>query len=200
MTEQQDKILRRVEEMFLKYGIKSLTMDDVARELGISKKTLYQFVDSKDALVSQVMMRHIGEHCKADAELHNRSTDAIDEMCHVIQQVVNDFREMKSNVIFDLQKYHREVWNQIEEFQRTYLYKLTTENIAWGRRDGLYRLDFDEDIAARFYVAGSMLIFNDQVFPTPQYSYDKLFREFILNYLNGIATEEGRKLLKEKST
>lgn len=198
MTEQQDKILKRVEEMFLRYGIKSLTMDDVARELGISKKTLYQFVESKDDLVSKVMVRHINEQCKMDEALHLKSTDAIDEMCQVIKQIANDLQNMKPNVVFELQKYHREVWEYIERHQREYISKVAMDNILWGRKDGLYRTDFDADIAVRFYISGTFSIFNDQIFPKNQYSFDKLFREFILNYLHAIVTDEGRKLLKEK--
>lgn len=75
-TEQQEKWLKRVEELFFKLGIKSITMDDVARELGISKKTLYSFVESKDDLVSKVMDRHMASQCQADENLHAASTDA----------------------------------------------------------------------------------------------------------------------------
>lgn len=197
-TEQQEKWLRRTEDLFLRYGIKSITMDDVARELGISKKTLYQFVENKDDLVAKVMDRHIAEQCCIDEEIHQKSTDAIDEMYKVIVQVVSDMQRMKPNVIYELQKYHREVWERIQQFQWDYLYKVTLTNIEWGRRDGLYRTDFDETIVARFYIHGSFSIFDERIFPKPQYAFDTLFKEYILNYLHGIASDKGRELLKAK--
>lgn len=197
-SEQQDKWLRRTEELFLRYGIKSITMDDVARELGISKKTLYQFVENKDDLVAKVMDRHINEQCGMDEIIHRQATDAIDEMATVIKQVVSEMQRMKPNVIYELQKYHRDVWEKIQQFQWDHIYKVALENIEWGRRDGLYRTDFDADVAARFYINGSFAIFDDKVFPKPTYSFDQLFKEYILNYLHGIVSDKGRELLKSK--
>jgi len=197
-TEQQEKWLKRVEELFFKLGIKSLTMDDVARELGISKKTLYSFVESKDDLVSKVMDRHITHQCKEDEALHAESTDAVDEMVRVIKQIMADFGQMKPNVVHEMQKYHRDVWERINDFQQTYILNMVRENIEWGRRDGLYRTDFDLEIAARFYIAGAMSIFDERYFPKPPYTYEGLFREFIINYLYSITSEKGGAILKEK--
>ncbi len=197
-TEQQEKWLKRVEEIFFRLGIKSLTMDDVARELGISKKTLYQFVENKDDLVAKVMDRHMDGQCQADGVLHTESSDAIDEMVRVIKQVMHDLQQMKPNVIHELQKYHRETWERIEHFQRDYIYRVAKDNLDWGRRDGLYREDFDIDIAARFYIAGSMAIFQDGWFPKPPFTFEGLFREFITNYLYSVVSDRGREVLKAK--
>ena len=197
-TEQQEKWLKRVEELLFKLGIKSLTMDDVARELGISKKTLYSFVENKDDLVGKVMERHMTEQCKADEAMHVQSTDAVDEMVRVIQQIMADLGKMKPNVVHEMQKYHREVWDRINTFQQTYILNLTRKNLEWGRKDGLYRSDFDLDIAARFYKAGVMSIFDEQYFPKPPFNFETLFREFIVNYLYSIVSAKGLVLLKEK--
>ncbi len=197
-TEQQEKWLKRVEEMFFKLGIKSLTMDDVARELGISKKTLYSFVESKDDLVSKVMDRHIAQQCKEDEALHAKSTDAVDEMVRIIKQIMADFGQMKPNVVHEMQKYHRDVWERINDFQHTYILNMVRQNIEWGRSEGLYRADFDLETVARFYIAGAMSIFDERYFPKPPYTFDVLFKEFIVNYLHSIVSERGLEILKEK--
>ncbi|MBL7807911.1 MAG: TetR/AcrR family transcriptional regulator [Saprospiraceae bacterium] len=197
-TEQQEKWLKRVEELFFKLGIKSLTMDDVARELGISKKTLYSFVENKDDLVAKVMERHMAEQCKVDEVMHAEASDAVDEMVRIIQQIVSELGKMKPNVVHEMQKYHREVWNRINDFQHSYILNLARQNLEWGRRDGLYRTDFDLETAARFYIAGAMIIFDEQYFPKPPYTYDFLFKEFITNYLHSIVSEKGLKMLKAK--
>lgn len=199
-TEQQEKWLKRVEELFFKLGIKSITMDDVARELGISKKTLYSFVESKDDLVSKVMDRHITEQCRGDEALHAESTDAVDEMVRIIQQIMTDIGQMKPNLVHEMQKYHRDVWDRINDFQQTYILNLARQNLEWGRKEGLYRPDFDIETTARFYIAGAMSIFDEQYFPKPPYTFDKLFKEFIINYLHSIVSENGLKILKEKLT
>lgn len=197
-TEQQEKWLKRVEELFFNLGIKSLTMDDVARELGISKKNLYSFVENKDDLVAKVMERHMAEQCKVDEVMHAEASNAVDEMVRVIQHIVADLGKMKPNVVHEMQKYHREVWNRINDFQHSYILNLTRQNLEWGRRDGLYRTDFDLETAARFYIAGAMIIFDDRYFPKPPYTYDFLFKEFITNYLHSVVSEKGLQLLKEK--
>lgn len=197
-TEQQEKWLKRVEELFFKLGIKSLTMDDVARELGISKKTLYAFVESKDDLVSKVMDRHMTSQCKVDEALHAESTDAVDEMVRVFRQIMAEFGQMKPNVVYEMQKYHREVWDRINDFQQGYILNMARQNLEWGRRDGLYRPDFDIETTARFYIAGAMSIFEEQYFPKPPYTFEGLFREFITNYLYSIVSEKGLVILKEK--
>jgi TetR/AcrR family transcriptional regulator, cholesterol catabolism regulator len=197
-TEQQEKWLKRVEELFFRLGIKSLTMDDVARELGISKKTLYTFVESKDDLVSKVMDRHMEVQCHVDEALHLQSTDAVDEMVRVIRNVVADLSQMKPNMIHELQKYHREVWERINRVQQTYILDLITKNLEWGRRDGLYRTDFDVDMVAKFYISGSFAIFEDKLFPKPPYTFDGLFKEHITNFLHSVVSDEGRRILKEK--
>jgi AcrR family transcriptional regulator len=197
-TEQQEKWLKRVEELFFKLGIKSITMDDVARELGISKKTLYAFVESKDDLVSKVMDRHITAQCSIDELVHAASTDAVDEMVRVIRQIMAEVGQMKPNVVHEMQKYHREVWERVNDFQQGYILNMARQNMEWGRRDGLYRTDFDIEIAARFYIAGAMSIFDERYFPKPPYSFDSLFKEFIINYLYSIVSEKGAKVLKEK--
>jgi AcrR family transcriptional regulator len=197
-TEQQEKWLKRVEELFFKLGIKSITMDDVARELGISKKTLYAFVESKDDLVSKVMDRHMAEQCRIDEAVHAKSANAIDEMVRLIQQIMTDLGQMKPNVVHEMQKYHRDVWDRIHDFQQSYILNLARQNLEWGCREGLYRLDFDVEIAARFYIAGAMSIFDEQYFPKPPYTFDGLFKEFITNYLYSLVSEKGLNVLKEK--
>ncbi|HAD10840.1 MAG TPA: hypothetical protein DCF33_00225 [Saprospirales bacterium] len=197
-TEQQEKWLKRVEELFFKLGIKSLTMDDVARELGISKKTLYSFVENKDDLVAKVMERHMTEQCQVDEALHAAASDAVDEMVRIIQQIITDFGKMKPNVVHEMQKYHRDVWNKINDFQQNYILNVARQNLEWGRREGLYRTDFDLETAARFYIAGAMAIFDDRYFPKPPYTYDFLFKEYITNYLHSIVSDKGLTLLQEK--
>ncbi len=197
-TEQQEKWLKRVEELFFKLGIKSITMDDVARELGISKKTLYSFVESKDDLVGKVMNRHMTDQCRIDERLHAESTDAVDEMVRIIKQVMADLGQMKPNVVHEMQKYHRDVWDRINDFQQTHILNLARQNLEWGCREGLYRTDFDIEITARFYIAGAMSIFDEQYFPKPPYTFDGLFKEFIVNYLYSIVSSKGLEILQEK--
>jgi TetR/AcrR family transcriptional regulator, cholesterol catabolism regulator len=197
-SEQQDKWLQRVEALFLRYGIKSFTMDDVARELGISKKTLYAFVENKDDLVEKVMDRHIAEQCVMEARFHEQADDAIDEMLSVVRQSIIDMQQIRPNVIFEMQKYHRPVWEKVERFQKEHIYTVLKKNLEWGKNDGLYRDDFDTDIAIKFHITTSFAIFDDGIFPKNIYPLDRLFKECILTFLHAITSEKGRATLETK--
>lgn len=197
-TEQQEKWLRRIAELFMRLGIKSLTMDDVARELGISKKTLYQFVESKDDLVNKVIEMHLEEECARSEEVAGMANDALDEMLIIIREGIGEMQRMKSNIIFELQKYHRDAWERLQEYQRGFLYKVVRDNIERGIKEGLYRDDFDVDITAKLHLAQSFAIFDETWFPKPPYSSETLFRETMMLYLQSILSEKGRQALKAK--
>jgi AcrR family transcriptional regulator len=197
-TEQQTKWLKRVEDLFMRYGVKSLTMDDVARELGISKKTLYQFVESKNDLVYKVVERHVEDHTERSECWQRESGNAIEEMLRVIHHTQDEMVRMKSNVLFDLQKYHRDAWDRMQAYQREHFVRVVRENLERGKAEGLYRTDFDTDIIARIHVAEALLLLDDGWFPRPPYSLDILFREYLLYDLHGIVSPRGLEFLKEK--
>ena len=199
-TEQQEKWLRRITELFMRLGIKSLTMDDVARELGISKKTLYQFVESKDDLVKKAIELHLKEECGRSEHMMQTATDAIDELLLVIRANVDEMRKMKANIVFELQKYHRDAWDMIQEYQRGYMFNIVKDNLERGIREGLYREDLDVDITAKLHLVQSFAIFDETWFPKPPYSGDVLFREAMMLYLQSILSEKGRQALKAKLT
>lgn len=197
-TEQQEKWLKRVEDQFMRYGIKSVTMDDVARELGISKKTLYLFVDNKDDLVNKVLERHILEEKQMCRQLSGTAANAIEEMFLVMDANSQQLQQMKANIVYDLQKYHRDGWEKIQHFQRDFLYGVVRSNLERGIREGLYRSDFDVDIIAKLHIALSFQLFDEDIFPQLNYAKETLFREYLLHYLYGIVSENGLQLLKAK--
>jgi len=196
-SEQQEKWLKRVEDLFLRLGIKSITMDDVARELGISKKTLYTFVESKDDLVKKMLERHIGQE-KNECEIMFRTAqNAIEEMFFVIESNTQQMAQMKANIVHDLQKYHRDAWEMMSEFQRGFLYKVVRSNLERGVREGLYRDDFDIDIITRLHISSSFQLFDETIFPHNVFKRDVIFKEYLMHYLHGILSEKGRKFLQK---
>lgn len=197
-TEQQEKWLKRVEELFLRYGIKSITMDDVARELGISKKTLYAFVENKDDLVNRVLERHIQEEKTLCDNLFHSADNAVDEMLIVLETNAQMMQQMKTNIVFDLQRYHREAWEKMEAYQRGFMYDLVRANLERGVREGLYRDNFDADIVAKLHIAATFQLFNESLFPETAYNKVAVFREYLMHYLYGIISEKGLEYLKAK--
>ncbi|MEQ1744799.1 MAG: TetR/AcrR family transcriptional regulator [Saprospiraceae bacterium] len=197
-SEQQEKWLKRVEDLFMRYGIKSITMDDVARELGISKKTLYLFVDNKDDLVNRMLERLIQEEKVLCGQMFSVAANAIEEMFFVMETNTQQMKQMKANIVYDLQKYHREGWEKLQDFQRGFLYGLVHANLERGVREGLYRSDFNMDIVAKLHIATTFQLFDEDLFPQLTYAKETIFREHLLHYLYGIVSEKGLQLLKAK--
>ena len=181
----------------MKYGIKSITMDDVSKELGISKKTLYQYVENKKDLIDKVMQQNFANELRDIAEIHQNSKDAIDEMLQVSKHVTQQLREMHPSVVYDLQKYYRESWQEMEKFHEEFIYGQIKQNIERGQQEGLYRLDLDPDIIAKLYVSKTMVIVDESTFPLREYNRETLFLEYIFYHIRGIASLKGLKLLEK---
>lgn len=190
--------LERVEALFFRYGIKSLTMDDVAGELGISKKTLYQMVESKDDLVMKVLQHHTSREKSQCLDMASHASNAIEEILIVLDTNSQEMAQMKTNVINDLQKYHREGWLLIRNFHFDFVYKIIGENMMRGRKEGLYRENFDIDILAKLHLATAFNLFDEQIFPDGSTPRNVLFKEYMLHFLHGIVSPKGLNYLKKK--
>jgi len=114
-------------------------MDDLSRELGISKKTLYQSVENKKELVIQVFQNLIQKEIDAVISIRKDADDAIDEMIEVARYVIPMLRQISPTLIFDIQKYYRDVWLLCEEFNQQEVFTVIKENIERGIKEGIYR-------------------------------------------------------------
>lgn len=197
-TGQESIWLERVEGLFFRYGIKSLTMDDVAAELGISKKTLYQMVESKDDLVMKVLRHHTTREQSQCMNMAAKASNAIEEILIVLDTNSQEMAQMKTNVINDLQKYHREGWLLIRNFHYDFVFKVIRDNLLRGRKEGLYRENFDVDIIAKMHLATAFNLFDENIFPDGATSRDVLFKEYMLHFLHGIVSPKGLTYLKKK--
>ena len=195
-NEAKTSILRKAEMLFMRLGLKSISMDDVARELGISKKTLYQFFQSKEDLVLQTIQRHQCTEAEDIKRICEASTDALKEMLDIARHVLVQFQQMSPSTVFDLKKYYPEAWRIVEQVQREHVYGILKANMERGIREGLYRNDFDTNIMARLYVGSVRWLLDEELFPHAQFHWAQLYREFIHYHLRGIVSQEGLKKLK----
>lgn len=194
----KDNILIKTEQLFLKYGIKSVTMDDIARELSISKKTLYQFFDNKVDLLRQMTEKHIERDMEAMCAIRQHSKNALEELFKVAQHAMREISRFSSpNTIFDLQKYYPETWKTFEDFQSNNIYKHVKDNLERGITEGVYRDDLDADIIAKLYVSKTLCVVDEVTFPTAEYDKVRLFKQFFYYHIRGIATQKGLKLLEK---
>lgn len=182
-------IVSRAKELFITCGVKSITMDDLARDMGISKKTLYQFIPNKAKLIEKVVQIHIKEEKKALAEIKTKADNAVEEMILITQYVIQILRKISPGVVFEIKKYYREDWDKMEKLHHEHIHSIIKENIHTGIRQGYYRNDLNVDIIAQHYVTISSSIVDESRFPL--IGLERIFLETIRYHLHGISTPDG---------
>ena len=190
-------ILAKVQDLFMKYGLKSVSMDDISRQLGISKKTLYQCVENKRDLILEVFQKHIKEEETAINEISAQSKDAVDEIIGIARYVTALLREISPTTLYDMQKYYGDIWRMMEELHQGHIYDTIKTNLDRGILEGLYRENLNSDIIAKLYVGKTMLIVDEDVFPLKDYNKEKLYLEYVHYHLHGIALPKGLKLFEK---
>ena len=195
MTPEQE-ILFKAKELFFKLGVRSITMDDLSRELGISKKTLYQYVENKSDLVNKTLLLHFSEEKNTISKAINEADNAIDEISRIATESLKQFRKMHPSSIYDIKKYYPQAWQIIDQFKSDYIYSAIKNNIAKGKNQGLYREKIDDDVIARLYINSIDFLVNPHNFPATIYNFSDLYKEFITYHLQGISTPQGYEYLK----
>lgn len=193
--EAKERILHKAEEMFMRFGIRSVSMDDIAAELGMSKKTIYQFFSDKDELVD-VVIGSIIRNMQADClGCKAKSSNAVEQIFMVMDEVIEQFRNMNAMVLYDLEKFHLKAFRQFLTHKNQFLLEIMRENIRWGIEDGLFREDLDVEIMSRLRIESMMIPFNIQAFPPSKYNVADVTKALIEHYLYGLASIKGHKLI-----
>lgn len=195
--ETKSRIIQQAALLFLRYGLKSVSMDDIARELGVSKKTLYQSVENKADLVDQIISLHIESEKKMIKAIGKQAKDAIEELLLIAKHVTQMLRQTSPTVAYDLQKYYRKSWKLVETFNSNFIYDKIRKNINQGIEEGIYRKDINPDIIAKLYVGKTALVVDEDLFPLQEYNKENLFKQYISYHIHGIASPKGMKLLEK---
>lgn len=195
----RQQFLTHAEGMFMRYGIKSVSMDDLAKDLGVSKKTLYQLVPNKADLITQIFHQHIKAEKEAIGNINATAKDAVQEIIEIARYIISQLRDMSPQVIFDLQKYYKETWQLLQGLHQKFAYQIIKANIERGIKEGLYRENLNPDIVAKLYLGKSWLVVDDSLFPLKEYNSEQLFKEMIAYHIHGIASVKGLKLLAKYS-
>ncbi len=192
-----DTILDNIVDHFMQVGIKSVSMDDIAHQFGISKKTLYQHFDNKKDLVNQAISKHIQLEQSLINEISRNSTDAVEEMVQIAEYTVIHFGQIKPALIHDLQKYYSEIWEKVMSYQSEYYIDKIKTNLQRGQHEEYYRSNLNPEIIAKLYVAKSLSLVNEQLFSLTDYDRETLITQHILYHLHGILSHTGLQYLDQ---
>lgn len=189
--ETKKRILNKAEEMFFRFGVKSVTMDDIARELGISKKTIYQhFTDKEDIVLQFVMVQIDKDKCEHEA-MDQMRLNAIEKLILFSENTRKTMTEMNPSMIFEIQKYHPFAWAAFHAFLEEFAFGSIIQDIKSGMAEGWFRPDTNTELMARLRLEQVKLAFNNQLFPPSQYNAFQVQETFLLHFVRGILTEKG---------
>ena len=192
-----NKILEASNTLFRKYGIRSVTMADIAQELGVSKKTLYRYIENKHDLVTKIMQSYLTEEREMCNQMANEAKNALDELLKISVYVQHQIKDINPALIYDLQKYHRPVWEMMDGFHKNYILSMAEDNLRRGVEEGLYRKDLHIQLVAKVYVSLILVISDSDNFPLNTYPTHTVHKEFIKYHIHGIISEQGKQILKE---
>lgn len=197
IMEPQERIVSKAHELFMRYGIRSVSMDEVANQLGISKKTIYQFYTDKDTLVEDVIDIELSSSEKMCKAHRHKSENPIHEIFMAMDMVLDIFSRMNPALIFDMEKYHPKAFKKYNDHKEKFLYTMVKENLEAGISEGLYREDIQVDILSRFRLASVFLALNPEVFHSGRHNPGVVIKEITDNFLWGLATHKGQKLIQK---
>lgn len=192
----KERIQQKAEELFNRFGIRSVTMDEIASQLGVSKKTIYQCFSDKDELVAAVFdtyMKHSKSLCISGKK---KAENAVQEIFFALDMLEDILATMNPYILYDLEKYHPEVFKKFYAYKNEFLYTVIKDNLQWGISEELYRSDIDIEIMSRFRVGTIMIAFNADVFPKTKFNILETEYHILMHFLYGLATPKGVKLIQ----
>lgn len=197
----------RIAQMFTRYGIRNITMDHIAREIGISKKTLYTWAESKEDLLVEIIdfiLESANDNeCEDSISInHKRFENAIEAILYVMDNLAHITQNINPIFMLELNKYYPHLAIKLDDFRYKHIRKKIMQNIVRGKEEGLYRSDINEEIISYFYL-GWVTQFSNENMQTVfenKYSNQQILRELYLFHLNALLSDKGREYLNNKIT
>jgi len=194
-TETAERIKQKAFELFMQYGFRSVSMDDIAGNLGMSKKTIYQSFADKEELVTAIVDDTLLENQECCIDDKNKADNAVHEIFLAIDMFVEMFSQMNPSLLYDMQKYHPHAFARFQKHKNEFLYNVMKENIIRGIKEELYRHDLNLEFSARFRVETMMLPFNPEFQHKVKLDIIRMHEEMMMQYLFSLASPKGYKLI-----
>ena len=172
-------------------------MDDIARHLSVSKKTLYQNFQDKDEMVLLATKAYLEMEMEKYIEVEKNARNAIEELVGVNSCIRRDFKETNPSLLFDLEKYHPRAWQEWLNFKYGYVREFLSNNLIKGKKEGYFRDDIDIDLLAIMRVEQVQMAFNEKIFSGKDYDIQEIQVKFFDHFVHGILTDKGRRLYNE---
>lgn len=193
----REQIIHKSAELFLTLGFKSVTMDDIAHELGISKKTIYVHFENKIKLVEAVTFTLFSNICEGIDGICNTSPNPIQELYDIKMFVMHHLKDEKISPQYQLKKYYPQIYQRLHLKQFEKMHVSVMESIQKGVDTQLFRKNINVDFISRMYFNGMSGIKEDTIFPKDIYTMDYLMESYLEYHLRAICTEKGLEILNK---
>jgi len=198
MEKEAENIVEKVGSLYFKYGIKSITMDDVAKELGISKKTLYNYFTDKSELVSSVVDNILNYHTNKSECIFCKNLNAIEEVFEVNNFFTHMLKDYNHSMVYDLKKYYPDIFKRLHEKRREKMYNSVLNNLKKGKEEGLFRQEMNEEIISKLHVSRIEGIFDSNIFTVEEFTSPEFVFEIFNYHIRGIVNEKGLEIVNNK--
>jgi AcrR family transcriptional regulator len=184
-------MLEQIKELFFEFGIKNLNMDDISRKLGISKKTLYRYVKSKEDLIKKLFEYELLKWIKNSADIGSQNVNAIEKLFQVSMLVYQEMKRFNPMLMFELRKYYEQLFNKHHLRKLEHISKSMKLNLEQGIEEGLYRRDVNNEAIVAIYMNYLLEIHSSELCKIADVTFDELFRIMFETHIRAISTPEG---------
>ena len=195
--EHKERILEKATDLFMRYGIRSITMDEIASQLGISKKTIYQFFTDKDAMVEAVVNEELKRNEEEFRTFSRMAENAVHENFLAMDNLQEMLKGMNPQLIHDLEKHHPTAFKRMKYHKNQVMYAQIKENLERGVQEGVYRPDLNADLITRHRIETAFMPFNQEAFPQNRYPMNQTCQGLAVLFLHSICNEKGKKLIEK---
>lgn len=195
MQDQQEIIIAAFKQFKL-LGFKSVTMDDIARKIGISKKTLYELFKDKDELVLECIKYMLNDNQAQTEKALKNSINAIDQAINILMIMEKMIRGMNPVCYLDLQRFYPSAAKYLNDHKDSFMFQCISDNLKQGIQEGFYREDIDIEIISRFRMESALIVFQHDLFPQETYDIVKVNTQIFAHYIYGIASSKGHKMIE----
>lgn len=191
------KILKGAEELIFKFGIKNITMDDIARHLSMSKKTIYKYYKEKDEIVHSLMKFSIEDDKCRIKRIYDSKLNVVEEVFEMMKEMRELFGKINPIVFHELHKYYPETWKEFQKFKSEFIQDMAERTLIKGQKDGYIRKDINTKLLAKLRVENIEMTLNGIVFPHDKYNMLDVQIAITEHFLYGVCTLKGHKLINK---
>lgn len=181
----------------MQYGIRAVTMDDISKNLGISKKTIYQYFKDKKELVHTITQLHLDAEKERFLSTTQDSKDSIHELIMVSQCLRETMKDMKMNLLNELQKFYPEAWQKYEFFKNEVMKSAITETIMRGQKEGYFRKEIDPELIATMRMEQVQTFMMKNLMPRDKYVISEVQMHLFDHFIHGLFTLKGHQLFNQ---